>query len=144
MCLRDLEAQLSEKEGASSLLPPQREAYDGKHDSGLCVLQVAPQLARPKLPLITRSPPNKNHANMAATAKFFATYELLEPTLLHLPLRDLLLAQGINEACFDVIERSHDIRRALFFEGSANPLDAEALWGETERIVPVVNPFIKM
>ncbi|KAK5718984.1 hypothetical protein LTR17_015491 [Elasticomyces elasticus] len=43
----------------------------------------------------------------------FTTYELLEMILLHLPMRGLLLASGVNKAFHDLINRSQAIQRAL-------------------------------
>ena len=51
---------------------------------------------------------------MATATQVFATYELLEGVLHHLPTRDLLLAQRVNRDFRDVITRSHKLQRALF------------------------------
>ncbi|KAK4550607.1 hypothetical protein LTR36_000186 [Oleoguttula mirabilis] len=52
---------------------------------------------------------------MTAARRVFDTYELLENVLLHLPLRQLLLAQRISTSFRDLIWRSATINRALFF-----------------------------
>ena len=96
----------------------------------------------------------------AASQRVFGNYELLEQMLLHLPLRDLLLSQRINKACFDVVFNSHAIARALFFQpsaGVAEPVaaqcddswDDEWTWirrgnGSQDRILPFLNPFLEM
>lgn len=61
-------------------------------------------------------------------------YELLERLLLHLPLRDLLLAKRIKRACADVIERSEAIRRALFLLPTSND----------NQDMKIINPFMIM
>lgn len=44
----------------------------------------------------------------------FSTYELLEWTLLHLPLRDLLLAERVCKTWLQLIQKSGKIGQALF------------------------------
>ncbi|KAF2167116.1 hypothetical protein M409DRAFT_54319 [Zasmidium cellare ATCC 36951] len=51
---------------------------------------------------------------MAAAACAFETYELLEWTLLHLPLRDLLLAERVCKTWQQVVKKSDRIEKALF------------------------------
>jgi hypothetical protein len=57
---------------------------------------------------------------MAASSSVLNTYELLENILLHLPLRQLLLAQRVNKKFHAVIEDSLKINQALFFKPSSN------------------------
>lgn len=92
-----------------------------------------------------------SHEPISASGRLFSNYELLEHTLLFLPLRDLLLAQRINKACFDVVKRSKSIRRALWLEPSADVVQPwgdenhlDGLWYDPscdEMIEPVLNPF---
>lgn len=58
-------------------------------------------------------------------AKVLDTYELLEDILLHLPLRRLLLAQGVNKKFSAVIRDSLKINKALFLKTSTN---TSAIW----------------
>ncbi|KAK5120101.1 hypothetical protein LTR85_006582 [Meristemomyces frigidus] len=52
---------------------------------------------------------------MSTAQQVCETYELLERILLHLPLRDLLLSQRICTSFRDLVRRSQNINRALFF-----------------------------
>lgn len=91
-------------------------------------------------------------ATLSACEKVFGTWELVEHILLFLPLRQLLLAQKINKATFDVIASSTDIRRALFLKETFPP--AHLVWDEAsesykvhrdanlETVFPIVNPFL--
>lgn len=88
----------------------------------------------------------------------FGNYELLEHILLFLSLRDLLISQRVNKACFDVVQQSSDIRQALFLEPTTRPLYVELYQGgpdedfytshlyyDDKRVKaspPIVNPFI--
>lgn len=97
---------------------------------------------------------------MSSSEKGVRNYELLEQVLLHLPLRDLLLSQRINKACFDVVFNSHAVARALFFKPSASVVEAIAekndcdwyyrytwTWkgvGRQDVILPFLNPFLEM
>lgn len=53
-----------------------------------------------------------------ASAAVFGTYELLEQILLHLPVKDLLLSQGVAKGWHDMVQRSQGARRALFSDDS--------------------------
>ena len=55
---------------------------------------------------------------MAASAKVLNIYELAEDILLHLPLRQLLLAQRVNTTFYDAIYGSPKINQVLFFKPS--------------------------
>lgn len=92
-----------------------------------------------------------------ASAKVLGSFELLENILLFLPLRSLLLSQKVNKACFDVVQGSPDIRRALFWETNSSPLfhywqpqeDDEVVLEfrhsadeDTKADPPFVNPFM--
>lgn len=100
---------------------------------------------------------------MTATQRAWRSFEIIENIVLFLPLRQLLLAQRINRATFDVIaglESSPDIRRALFLKASAAPLKCFAVdrgtvlncitdyaWRAVEdgkNLRPLVNPFLKL
>ena len=97
---------------------------------------------------------------MAAAARVFATYEILESILLYLPLRHLLLSQKINKSSYDVVNRSQNVQRALFLDaGSAQTVfvdgdfvsstdyEASSRWKDAisgDAVFPVVNPFIIM
>lgn len=66
-------------------------------------------------------PAQKTHiasSEMAACEKTFGITELLERTLLHLPLKELLLAQRVSKTWRDLIQDSKKIRRALFLSTS--------------------------
>lgn len=52
---------------------------------------------------------------MTASTRVFAIPELLENILLHLPERDLLLAQRVNRSFRDVTTASVHLQRKLFF-----------------------------
>lgn len=98
---------------------------------------------------------------MAAQTQVLGTFELLENILLHLPLRDLLLSQRINKECYDVVQKSTVIHRALWWKASAGLVqgefhckyepDDEFEFGKfvfidksRERVgVPLLNPFIQ-
>lgn len=95
-------------------------------------------------------------------AKVLDTYELLKDVLLHLPLRQLLLAQRVNKRFHGVIQDSRNIKRALFLEpSSTSPVEwwpstqpdsgmwhnDDCIWtrlGEKSEQVVLPNPFIKM
>ena len=51
---------------------------------------------------------------MTAAARVAGIPELLENILLHLPLRDLFLAQRMNRTARNIIEKSTQIQQALF------------------------------
>jgi len=53
---------------------------------------------------------------MTACARAFGITELLEQTLLHLPLKDLLLAQTVSKGWRDLTQDSKSTKRALFLE----------------------------
>jgi hypothetical protein len=53
---------------------------------------------------------------MAASSQALNTYELLENILLHLPLRQLLLAQRLNKKFHAVLQDSLKINQALFLK----------------------------
>ena len=73
---------------------------------------------------------------MIAAASVFDTYELLEWTLLHLPLFDILLAQRVCKNWNSIINRSLNIQQVLFMRPSSettvacHPKDEERLAGE--------------
>ena len=49
-----------------------------------------------------------------ATGQVLGMYELVQEIMLHLPLRDMLLARRISKAFDDVFPGSHVVRRAVF------------------------------
>lgn len=58
-----------------------------------------------------------------AAAAVFKPYELLDQTLLHLPLKDLLLCQRVCKQWQALVQRSQLARKALFLEPIARPDD---------------------
>lgn len=98
--------------------------------------------------------------SMPAVHQVLDTYELLENILMHLPLRRLLLAQRVNTSFRDLIYRSANINRVLFFNAATtesvdwyrttdvqpsreSPYRGEwktELSGKTVR--PIMNPFV--
>lgn len=93
--------------------------------------------------------------------QILAIYELLENILLHLPLRQLLLAQCVSTAFRDLILRSGRINRALFFGPATTEMiewyPAPEFAGHTRErqyqgewkveadggtVSPVLNPFL--
>ena len=94
--------------------------------------------------------------NMVASLEVLETYELVELTLLHLPLKDLLLAQRVCKGWQSVWKRSQNIQRALFLLPSSDvririaPERGEYIWETIARnqdyVVtqnPILNPFMK-
>ncbi|KAK3116581.1 hypothetical protein LTR53_002879 [Teratosphaeriaceae sp. CCFEE 6253] len=102
---------------------------------------------------------------MLATEEVFITAELLEQTLLHLPLRTLLLSRRVSKYFDAVIEGSSKIRKALWLEPAGGisatwvpdePIDGESAvslelgtWRvgtevsmEVRTVVPMLNPFL--
>lgn len=95
-----------------------------------------------------------------AAVQVFATYELLENILMHLPLRSLLLAQRVDISFRDLIWRSANINRALFFTPATSqsidwyrPEDAQpgrevcyqGEWkseADGKTVQPLLNPFL--
>jgi hypothetical protein len=88
---------------------------------------------------------------MAATATAFGLPELLEDILLHLPLKDLLLAQGVCKGWRDLIQDSKKARMALYLE----PCSTTRLFGDpntftwretatrnTPKHKPIINPLL--
>ncbi|GAB1728416.1 hypothetical protein NU195Hw_g1718t1 [Hortaea werneckii] len=73
--------------------------------------------------------------NQNAADGFFSIPELLESTLLELPMQDLLLAQRVCSRFKATIDWSIKIRRALFFE--PEPVAKEGVAG-----TPRVNPLL--
>lgn len=57
---------------------------------------------------------------MAACAKTLDITELLERILLHLPLKDLLLAQRVSKGWRDLIQDSQRTKQALFLQGTSD------------------------
>ena len=51
-----------------------------------------------------------------ACTKAFADFDLLEDILLHLPLQDLFLTQGVSKKWQDMQQTSTRVRKALFLE----------------------------
>ena len=93
---------------------------------------------------------------MAASAKVFDTYELLEDILLHVPLRQLLLVQRVSKTFRQLAQNSLKIQKALFLT-PATKKTAEIDEGERENFigvwaqpeddsVPVIllNPFLEL
>ncbi|KAK5128297.1 hypothetical protein LTR85_002964 [Meristemomyces frigidus] len=98
---------------------------------------------------------------MAASTRVFDTYELLKNILLHLPFRDLLLAESVSKSFQSLIERSKKIRAALFRTPFVDGLTVEhgmyrvevdqdgedyygSAWQTLNEVAyePVINPFI--
>lgn len=97
-------------------------------------------------------------------AKVLDTYELLEDILLHLPLRQLLLAQRVNKQFHAVIQDSLKINQVLFFKPATTTTVewwptaqigrrigsftvSECIWtskGEKSEQVVIVNPLSHM
>ncbi len=92
-----------------------------------------------------------------APAQVFATYELLEDILLHLPLQKLLLSQRVCHTFKDVVKSSSRIQQALFlqpactrkvFWSTAASLSSgtEGSWRLCPKagtvITPILNPFL--
>lgn len=81
-----------------------------------------------------------------AATKVFGKFDLLQQILLHLPLRQLLLAQRISRIAFQVVQSSTEIRQALFFLPTANVVHTEdESWiedGKDEEKLVVFNPFL--
>ena len=90
-----------------------------------------------------------NNCDMAA-ARVFDTPELLERILLHLPLRDLLLAQRVRGSWRSLIDSSKKAQKALFLEPYSSLVveDCNQLWyiknDETSSLAfsPLLNPFL--
>lgn len=92
----------------------------------------------------------------SAGERFAGTYELLEETLLHLPLRRLLLAQNVCKAFQQVVNNSMKIKRALFLEPATDETltwqdrkgCAGGVWisSKTGENVPslMLNPFMPL
>lgn len=100
---------------------------------------------------------------MAAGVAVATTYELVEHILLHLPLRQLLLAQKIGKFFRGVINDSVKIKRALFLDSDnahtvewyptpgpkLQPIDRWLLDGDwrasrtADSVRPVLNPFVE-
>ena len=71
---------------------------------------------------------------MAVASKVLGTYELLENILLHLPLRQLLLAQRVSNAFRDMIINSSKIKNVLFLTSG---MDETVEWnsdGNPEKV----------
>ena len=102
---------------------------------------------------------------MAAASQVGNTYELLENILLHLPLRQLLLAQKVNKKFHAVIQDSLQINQALFWkpistdyvEWEPGPIVESLRYGgeplnlgrwkqfnSEENVITLKNPFIHM
>ena len=94
---------------------------------------------------------------MGASTQVLQTYELVELTLLHLPLMDILFAQRVCRVWHAVFNRSHKIRRALFLLPSSDSmlkLDLErricnGCWrwitvdGQAVTGAPLMNPLVR-
>lgn len=95
---------------------------------------------------------------MAACEQMFSITELLERALLHLPLKDLLLAQRVSKRWRDLIQDSTKIRRALFLQSTHDELvshDSDTVYGADEvgtswqtksginhSGMPIINPLV--
>ena len=99
-------------------------------DSSSSSPQTAAPFLQTHLDTMASSP---TPSTVSAVNKVFSTFELLEHILLHLPLRQLLLAQRINKAASDVFTNSHNIRRALFLKAGGK---------DKEAVHTIVNPFL--
>ncbi|GIZ36617.1 hypothetical protein CKM354_000008700 [Cercospora kikuchii] len=65
--------------------------------------------------------------------------ELLESVILHLPLRDILLCQRTNTHFRDVVQRSSNIKKAIFLE----PATSKTIeLGYDHAVRPLFNPFL--
>lgn len=90
-----------------------------------------------------------------ASGAVFESYEILVHVLLSLPLRDLLLSQMINKACFDLVQGSPGIRSALFWKANSSPIHSKEkrevnhtlrfrYFNDEHKKVdaPILNPFV--
>jgi hypothetical protein len=93
---------------------------------------------------------------MAASAKVFDTYELLEDILLRLPLRQLLIVQRVSKIFRQLVQNSLRIQKALFLTPVTSKT-GEIDEGERENFIGVwaqpeddsepfilLNPFIEL
>ena len=62
--------------------------------------------------------PSPLSASMAANT-VLTSYKLVEQILMELPLRQLLLSQNVSKTFYDMIQRSSDIRKALFLTSTS-------------------------
>lgn len=79
-----------------------------------------------------------------ATAKVLGNYELLQQILLNLPLRQLLLAQEVNKAWYDVVQRSQEIRKTVFLLPSVDPIQQPQETNGVPGELVIFNPFLDM
>ena len=77
---------------------------------------------------------------MTASSRVFAIPELLENILLHLPERDLLLAQRVNKTFRDVTTASVHLQRKLFFTADLVSEDVPAFGLKRNTFTEIFRP----
>ncbi|KAF2726791.1 hypothetical protein EJ04DRAFT_582465 [Polyplosphaeria fusca] len=97
-------------------------------------------MARVRQKPLPASVANAHPTEAPSSSRVFGVYELLEAILLYLPMRFLLLAQGVNRCWKATIDSSKPIQCALFFL----PRDPDSEPVKNELIEKVFARFFRM